>query len=77
MNLIGIWNEFIFANTFVSSIKMKTLPVGLYDFVGERGRVDWGSTFSAISVSLIPVLVIYFILNKNIIAGMTAGAVKE
>lgn len=77
MNAITIWNEFTFSNTFVSSISMKTLPVGLYDYVGERGKVDWGTTFSAISVSLIPILVLYFLLNKNIIAGMTAGAIKE
>ncbi len=77
MNLINVWNEFVFGNTFISSSLMKTLPVGINDYMGERGRVDRGSTFSAISISLIPILVLYFILNKNIIAGMTAGAIKE
>ncbi len=77
MNLINVWNEFVFGNTFISSSLMKTLPVGINDYMGERGRVDWGATFSAISISLIPILVLYFILNKNIIAGMTAGAIKE
>ena len=77
MNLIGVWNEFVFSNTLASSRLMKTLPVGLYDYVGEKGKVDWGATFSAISISLIPVLILYFVLNKNIIEGMTAGAIKE
>ena len=55
----------------------KTLPVGLNDFVGLFGRVDWGSTFAAIVISILPTLIVYFILNKNIIEGMAAGAVKS
>ncbi len=56
---------------------MKTLPVGLNDFVGLFGRVDWGSTFAAVVISILPTLIVYFILNKNIIEGMAAGAVKS
>ena len=77
MNMIFTWNEFIFANTFISEPSLKTIPIGLYDYVGQKGLVNWGATFSAISLFLFPLLLIYFILNKGIIAGMTAGAVKE
>ena len=77
MNTIFVWNEFVFANTFISRSELKTIPIGLFDYIGAKGMVDWGATFSAISIFLIPVLVIYFILNKGIIAGMTTGAVKE
>ena len=74
---VFVWNEFTFANTFISSSDMKTLPIGLNDFVGQFGRVDWGSTFAAIVISILPTLIVYFILNKNIIEGMAAGAVKS
>lgn len=77
MNTIFIWNEFVFANTFISRSELKTIPVGLFDYIGAKGMVDWGATFSAISIFLFPVLIVYFILNKGIIAGMTAGAIKE
>ena len=76
-NFVFVWNEFTYANTFISSSDMKTLPIGLNDFVGQVGRVDWGSTFAAIVISILPTLIVYFILNKNIIEGMAAGAVKS
>lgn len=76
-NFVFVWNEFTYANTFISSSEMKTLPIGLNDFVGQFGRVDWGSTFAAIVISILPTLIVYFILNKNIIEGMAAGAVKS
>lgn len=76
-NFIGIWNEFTYANTFMSSNEMKTLPIGLNDFVGEMGMVDWGGTFAAITISILPTLILYVFLNKQMIAGMTAGAVKS
>ena len=76
-NFVFVWNEFTYANTFISSSDMKTLPIGLNDFVGQFGRVDWGSTFAAIVISILPTLIVYFILNKNIIEGMAAGAVKS
>lgn len=75
-NFIGVWNEFTYANTFMSTAEMKTLPIGLNDFVGEMGMVDWGGTFAAITLSILPTLILYIFLNKQVIAGMTAGAVK-
>lgn len=77
MNTIFIWNEFIFANTFISAAELRTIPIGLFDYIGSKGMVDWGATFSAISIFLLPVLIVYFLLNKGIISGMTAGAIKE
>lgn len=76
-NFVNIWNEFTYANTFMSSGKMKTLPVGLNDFVGEMGGVNWGATFATITLSMLPTLIIYAVLNKQVIEGMTAGAIKS
>ena len=76
-NFVNIWNEFTYANTFMTDSRMKTLPVGLNDFVGEMGKRDWGGTFAAITIAILPTMIIYFILNKQVMAGMTAGAVKS
>ena len=75
-NFIGVWNEFTYANTFLTKQEMKTLPVGLTDFVGEMGAVDWGATFAAITITIVPTLIIYFFLNKQVMDGMVMGAVK-
>ena len=76
MYSILIWNDFIFANTFISETNAETVAMGLKDYVGAFGNVDWGSTFAAIAISILPPLIIYFSLNKWVTAGMTMGATK-
>jgi raffinose/stachyose/melibiose transport system permease protein len=76
-NFVFVWNEFTFANTFISSSAMKTIPIGLNDFVNNYGLRDWGLTFAAVSATIIPTLIVYFILNKQVISGLTAGAIKS
>ena len=76
MYSILIWNDFIFANTFISEDRAKTVAMGLKDYVGAFGNVDWGSTFAAIAISILPPMIVYFVLNKWVTAGMTMGATK-
>lgn len=76
-NFVSIWNEFTYANTFMTKDEMKTLPIGLNAFVGEMGRRDWGATYSAIVIAILPTIIIYFFLNRQVMAGMAAGAVKS
>lgn len=69
------WNEFILAATFLTDAKMYTLPVVLQRFVGEYST-QWGYfAAGAILVSL-PVMALFFKLQKYLIGGLTAGAVK-
>mgnify|MGYP001030257688 CR=1 FL=1 len=75
-NFMFAWNEFVFANTFLTSPALKTLPVGLQDFVGQYGKTDLGATFAAIVVSIVPTVLLYLFLNRRVIDGMTAGATK-
>lgn len=76
-NFVNVWNEFTYANTFMTKGVMKTLPIGLNDFIGEMGVRNWGATFAAIVIAILPTTIIYFILNKQVMAGMAAGAVKN
>lgn len=64
-------------NTFISDSKMKTVPLAVYEFTGDYGMKDWGGIFSMVSLTIIPILLVYFVLNKSVISGMTAGAIKE
>ena len=77
LNFVFIWNEFVFANTFINNRARRTVILGLQDYVGQWGQTDLGATFSAIAITIIPIFIVYFILNKQIIAGMAAGAIKS
>ena len=76
MQAVFCWNEYINAYTFTRSTDMKTVTLGLNDYVGSMGLTDWGATFAAITVTVIPVFIFYFFSSKRMLAGMTAGAVK-
>jgi raffinose/stachyose/melibiose transport system permease protein len=76
-NFMFVWNEFVFANTFLTTAKLRTLPIGLFDFVGQYGKQDLGATYAAIVVSVIPTLFLYAFLNRRVVEGMSAGAVKS
>ncbi len=70
------WNDLLFSMTFVSDTKLKTVQTGLMYFSDEFGAKNWGAIFASVSMSILPMLVLYTVLNKTIIEGMTAGAVK-
>ena len=63
MHSIFIWNDFIFANTFISEQAAKTVALGLKDYVGASGMLT-GGTYAAIAVSILPPMIVYFALNK-------------
>jgi len=70
------WNDLIFSMTFISDQRLKTVQTGLLYFQNEFGAKNWGAIFASVSMCVIPMLILYLILNKRIIEGMTAGAVK-
>ncbi|MDF2871047.1 MAG: carbohydrate transporter rane protein 2, family [Anaerocolumna sp.] len=70
------WNDLLFSMTFINDTKLKTIQTGLLYFQDEFGAKNWGAIFASVSMSVLPMLVVYMILNKAVIEGMTAGAVK-
>lgn len=70
------WNDLMFSMTFLSKTELKTIQTGLLYFSDMYGNRNWGSIFASIAISVMPTLVLYFSLNKMVIEGMTAGAVK-
>ncbi len=71
-----LWNDLLFALTFISSDNLRTIQVGLLNFSGQYGQVDWGPTFAAVCLAVFPTLLLYLILNQQVIKGLTAGSVK-
>jgi N,N'-diacetylchitobiose transport system permease protein len=73
---ITAWNEFAFANTLIiKNQDARTLPVWLSSFSNVFGT-DWGATMAASSLFMLPVLVVFLLLQNRVTSGMTAGAVK-
>lgn len=75
LNFIYNWNEYLFALVLISSSELKTLPLGLANFVGIE-TASMTLQMSALTMALIPIVIFYLLLQKQLVAGMTAGAVK-
>jgi multiple sugar transport system permease protein/raffinose/stachyose/melibiose transport system permease protein len=73
--LVVTWQEFLFALSFTSTKEMRTLPVGMNDFIGQYG-IRYGELMASSVLISVPVIAIFFILQRQFVAGLTAGAVK-
>ena len=73
--LVYAWNEFLFAFIFAST-RTKTAPLVVSEMLGSFDGVDWGVLFAAASLQLAPVLAFVVIMQKYLVSGLTAGAIK-
>ena len=69
------WNEFALASNLTRSTNSKTLPVGLTDFIAQF-TTDWAGMCAMAFIIIVPALVLTFIVQKHLIAGLTFGGVK-
>lgn len=76
VNMIWVWNDFLFPVVFINSPARKTLPVGLTDFVGEH-ITNYPVMLAAILISAIAPLVLFVFFERQITAALLGGAVKE
>jgi multiple sugar transport system permease protein len=70
------WNEFLMALTFNSNVKVQTLQVGLTNYYLSRYRTSWEMITTGSIITMIPVLVVFFVLQRYYVRGLTSGAVK-
>lgn len=75
ISFVGAWNELMFALIFVTKKAMRTVPVAIAMMPGEY-TLPWGEISAASIVSTLPIVVVVLLFQKNIVAGLTAGAVK-
>jgi multiple sugar transport system permease protein len=73
---IQSWNEFVVALTLILTETKKPLPVGIFSFFG-RYDVDWEYVFATSLIATIPVVVLFLVIEKYLVSGLTAGGVKE
>ena len=72
---IAAWNEFLFALMLTTSQGSRTWPVGLQLMVGEY-QLPWGMLAAGGMISILPVMVMFAIVQRTMVTGITAGAVK-
>jgi multiple sugar transport system permease protein len=73
--IVYAWNEFLFAFIFTST-RTKTAPLVVSEMLGSFDGVDWGILFAASSLQLLPVLLFVVGMQKYLVSGLTAGAIK-
>ena len=74
-SFLSCWDEYMFANLFISSDSKKTISLGIQSFIGEY-TTDWGSLMAATVIALVPIALFFFFAQKSLIGGLSAGAVK-
>jgi len=72
---VASWSELLFAITFTSQTEMRTLSAGLLFMVGQY-EIQWGQLSAGVIISTVPVAVLFTYLQRHLIQGLSAGAVK-
>lgn len=73
---LGAWNEFVASSVLVSTPSLYPVQVSIYTYLGYYG-VEWGPLTAAATAAVIPTLIVFTILGRLLISGLTAGSVKE
>ncbi|MDQ3398473.1 MAG: carbohydrate ABC transporter permease [Deinococcota bacterium] len=74
-NFIPWWNDFFFPLIFIRAERYRTLPLGLFSFFGEHQN-NWALLFAGLTITALPLLVLYLFASRQIIKGLTSGALK-
>lgn len=74
---INIWNDYFTPLIYLHDPELKTITLGLKNFMGMWGLVEYNKLFAAISIITFPIVLIYVIFQKQFISGLTSGSVKS
>ena len=72
---IAAWNEFVVALTLAQSPNIHPLTVGVTTFVGQY-RVEWQYLFTSSLIAIVPVVILFIVIEKWLVGGLTAGSIK-
>jgi raffinose/stachyose/melibiose transport system permease protein len=75
LNLIDLWNEFLYAVVLLTDDETRTLPLGIMKFMGDQLQ-DIGMIATGMMISVLPVIAIYVFFSERLIRGMTASVLK-
>ncbi len=75
--LMATYGDFVIANLLLKGNDKITAMVGIFQFTQQRFDTDWGEVTAATVLSAIPIVIVFFLCQKHILSGLTAGALKE
>lgn len=75
LDALNLWNDYLFPKIMLTSKSLRTVTLAQYFFRAENSN-RWELAFAAYILTIIPILIIYFVFQKNIVKGVAAGAVK-
>jgi len=76
LNFVTIWNDFYMPLVFLTRKEVRTLTLGIYRYMNNF-LANWHLVFAAVTLALIPVMIMFFAFSRFLVAGLTAGAIKE
>jgi len=76
VQFLAIWNDLLVSLTFTTDADLRTIQAGLLNFSGQYGVVDYGPLFAGISINVFTLLILFLLLNRQIMQGLASGALK-
>lgn len=73
---MNVWNDYFTALIYLRSPETKTVTLGLKNFMGQWGLVDYNRLFAAIAIVTFPIVLLYVIFQKQFVSGLTSGSIK-
>lgn len=74
---MSIWNDISIPLFFLTAPTKWTMPLSVYNFFGQYGGSNWNLVFADLTLTALPVVMLYVFVQKYIVAGLTSGAVKQ
>jgi ABC-type glycerol-3-phosphate transport system permease component len=75
LQFLSLWNEFLYATVLLQDSAKQPLQPAIYNLVGQFST-DWTSLAAALTMAIIPVVLVYVNMQKQFVAGLTQGAIK-
>lgn len=76
LEFVGAWNQYFLALVLLRSPEMRTIPLAIQVFFYAWGRTEWQQVFAALTIGSLPIILLYIIMQRQFIQGLTAGSVK-
>ena len=73
--MVPVWNDLWFPLILTADDSVRTVTLGVQQFVGQY-VTDWNSVLASLTLAIVPVFILYIIFSRQLIRGITAGAVK-
>lgn len=75
LSAVYVWNDYLVSSTFTSKDNLRMLSAGLYNYITQYG-IQWGHLMAAVIISIVPIVVLFVLLQRHFVEGLAAGAVK-